>query len=46
VRAILWRTVRRVRTSAARIRTRRENLLARLPLHDTWARGPPRRLQA
>jgi hypothetical protein len=42
VRAVLWRTVRRVRTGEARTRTRGARLLARLPPHDSWARGPPR----
>ena len=46
VRAILRRTTRRVRTGAARIRARRGRVQARLPLHDSWARGPPQGLHA
>jgi hypothetical protein len=46
VRAILWRTVRRVRGGAARTRARGAELLARLAPHDSWARGPPRPLYA
>jgi hypothetical protein len=46
VRAILWRTVRRVHSNAARTRARGARLLARLAPHDSWARGPPRALHA
>jgi hypothetical protein len=46
VRAILWRTIRRVRSGAARTRARGGTLLARLPPADSWARGPPRPLRA
>jgi hypothetical protein len=42
VRGILWWIVRRVRSGAAATRARAGRLLARLPLHDSWARGPPR----
>jgi hypothetical protein len=44
VRAILWRTVRRVRSGTARTRARGGRLRARLARHDSWARGPPRAL--
>jgi hypothetical protein len=44
VRAILWRTVRRVRSGTARTRARGASLRARLAPHDSWARGPPRAL--
>jgi hypothetical protein len=46
LRAILWRTVRRVRSGAARARARGARLRARLAPHDAWARGPPRALHA
>ena len=44
LRAILWRTVRQVRSATARTRARGATLLAQLAPHDSWARGPPRAL--
>jgi hypothetical protein len=44
VRAILSRTIRRVRSGTARTRPRGARLRARLAPHDSWARGPPRAL--
>jgi hypothetical protein len=44
VRAILWRTVRRVSSAAARTRAPGARLRARLAPHDSWARGPPQAL--
>lgn len=43
VRAIARRTGRRVRGAVAGIRAARESFHSRLPLHDSYARGPPHR---
>src|SRR5258708_34037092 len=42
LRAILWRTARRVRSGTARTRARASSLRARLGPHAPEARGPPR----
>src|ERR1700745_3021387 len=42
VRGILWRAVGYLRGAAGRSRPAGENLQARRPHHDSFARGPPR----
>jgi hypothetical protein len=45
LRAILWRAVRRMRSGTAGTRAPGARLRARLALHDSWARAPPRALR-
>jgi hypothetical protein len=45
VRAILWRAVGGMRSGSTGARAPGARLRARLALHDSWARAPPRALR-